>query len=660
MAAATGQNATSPAAPAAAASPEQAALQGQYRTLVRDVVEAEHLPPKGPASSPARVVRAATVPDDPVKPNRPMIIGVGGLAGLWLSLLAIVLRVQHATRRRPEEDDEDEVPKRQPKPVVVAPIALQLPGARVEPALPAPAQDTPKVVERQPRPLGSGGTQIGMMDPALVRTQIGGTPADLMLLAQQKPPDAQPPDVEAPHASMEMTPEPPPVQAAPPPTDQPPQTLRGIQRSPSDAPAAGGASGSAPPAEAPRVLIPRPHSSHPPAAQATRSPSDAPKHAAAKGTLRSPGVPRTIDVFSPPDVKEGSGPDTQRMGTGGSLGNFPKTISPPPPPPSVPPSRGENMGTRYSFVDRSRASRPPASERSRTPSVRPVAERPSRPATGRSGTLVEVQDLGSNGGSTTTERTSVPPVAVVEQPRAARAVEHVTNAARPAEVWEKKSRPPEPDEIVVSQPASSRWRMPAALSGGNGALAGLRDQILESTVRGSFVIAVTSEQACLEAKTNVAAKLSGMLSHEDRARVLLVEANFDFPALHRVLSVEMPPGSGFSQQLRSRLRNGRKPWSVVHCASSLDILAEGPLRSPGVLLSQEFANAIAELRTCYDVIILDSPIMGQGVETKPINAVSDGIAIIATSQSVLRAVLDRAMSRFGQKKLMVAIPASET
>jgi Mrp family chromosome partitioning ATPase len=241
----------------------------------------------------------------------------------------------------------------------------------------------------------------------------------------------------------------------------------------------------------------------------------------------------------------------------------------------------------------------------------------------------------------------------------------LTNA-RPAEVWEKKASAPEPDEIVVSQPISTRWRMPAALTGGNGTLVGLRDQILEFTTRGPFVIAVTSEQACVAAKTNVAAKLSGMLSREDHSsgepprRVLLVEANFDFPALHRVLSVEMPPGSGFSQQLRSRLRNGRKPWSVVHCTTNLDVLAEGPLRSPGVLLSQEFANAIAELRTCYDVIVLDSPVAGQGVETKPIIAVSDGIAVIAASTSVLKAALDRAMNRFGQKKLMVAIPASET
>ncbi len=239
-------------------------------------------------------------------------------------------------------------------------------------------------------------------------------------------------------------------------------------------------------------------------------------------------------------------------------------------------------------------------------------------------------------------------------------MEHVTDVSRPAEVWEKKSRSPEPEELVVSSPASSRWRMPAVLTGGNGTLAGLRDQILESSGGGSFVIAVTSEQQCVEAKTDVAARLSGMLSRDDRARVLLVEANFDFPALHRVLSVEMPPGSGFSQQLRSRLRNGRKPWSVVHCTSSLDVLAEGPVRSPGVLLSQEFANAIAELRTCYDVIVLDSPVMGQGVEAKPISAVSDGIAIIAASQSALRAVIDRAINRFGQKRVMIAIPAAET
>jgi Mrp family chromosome partitioning ATPase len=649
----------SPAAAAAAsAAPEQIALQAQYRALVRDVVEAEHLPPKGPASSPARIVRAATVPDDPVKPNRPVIIGVGGLAGLWLSVLAIVLRVQHGTRRRlaDEDEEEDAAPATLgTRPLAVAPAAPQLPASRVEATPAAPPPETPKVVDA-PRPMGSGGTQIGMMDPALVRTQIGGTPAELMLLAAAKPPEP-PAAAEPVAATVEATPEPPRVQAAPAAADQPPQTLRGIQRSGTDAPpSARGTTG-----EAPRVLIPRPHSSHPPPAQATRSPSDGPpKQVAAKPTMRPPAAPRTIDVFSPPDGKEGAGPDTQRMGTGhGSLATFPRTISPPPPPPSVPPPRGETSGTRYSFVDRSRASRAPASDRPHTPSARPVADRPSR-STGRTGTLVEVQDISSNDASATSERSGVhpPPATVVEEPRATRAMVQETTG-RPAEVWEKKSRAPEPDEIVVSQPASQRWRMPSGLMRANGSLNGLRDQILESSARGPFVLAVTSEQGCVEAKTTVAAKLSGLLSHNDRVRVLLVEANFDFPALHRVLSVEMPPGSGFSQQLRSRLRNGRKPWSVVHCATSLDVLAEGPVRSPGVLLSQEFANAIAELRTCYDVIVLDSPVMGQGVETKPINAVSDGIAIIAASQSAVRAVLDRAMNHYGQKKLMVALPVSE-
>ncbi len=658
------------ASPPAPAAPEQTALQAQYKKLITEVVTAEHPAATGPASSPARIVRAPSLPDDPVKPNRPVIVGIGALVGIWLSVLAAVLKIRHGGRRRPMEDDEDELPIARVNPMMAPPVAaVPALGPRTEPSLPAPARETPKApaVADAPRPLGIGGTQIGIMDPALVRTRIGGTPAELMMLTSPNGPDATPPPVET---SLEPSA----VRALPPVVEQPPQTLRGVQqRSPSDPPAQTAAAAPNPPAaqavlpaqatvppqgtvvaEAPRVLIPRPHSSHPP----PRSPSDAPP--AAKGTtMRPPAVPRTIDVFSPPD--KDAPPNTQRMGTGqGSLDNFPRTISPPPPPPSVPPaSRGDNMGTRYSFVDRNRSSRAPAS--ARPPSVRPVADRGSRPPTGRVGTLVEVQDLAAGGGSSTArEQADVRPAAPPgEEPRAARATQPIVTSSGQAEVWEKKSSLPEPDEIVVSQPASSRWRMPPALTGGNGALAGLRDQILEFTSRGSFVVAVTSEQASVEGKTNVAAKLSGMLSHEDRARVLLVEANFDFPALHRVLSVEMPPGAGFSQQLRSRLRNGRKPWNVVHCASSLDVLAEGPVRSPGVLLSQEFANAIAELRTCYDVIVLDSPVAGHGVETKPINAVSDGIAIIAASQSVLRDVLERAMSRFGQKKLMVAIPATE-
>ena len=120
----------------------------------------------------------------------------------------------------------------------------------------------------------------------------------------------------------------------------------------------------------------------------------------------------------------------------------------------------------------------------------------------------------------------------------------------------------------------------------------------------------------------------------------------------------MPHAEGFSQQLRARRRAAtRTPWKVVRCSDALHVLAEGVVRSPGILLSREFADAIAELRGAYDVIVLDGPIAGLGIEIKPLDAVTDGIALVARGGTQPADALDRARGWFGRKELFAAVPA---
>jgi Mrp family chromosome partitioning ATPase len=372
-------------------------------------------------------------------------------------------------------------------------------------------------------------------------------------------------------------------------------------------------------------------------------------------------------VFAPPPfipkppatgVDFQQAPSTQRFGS--LEESLPKTISPPPPPPSGIP-RPDRPDTKYSFVDRSRTSRPP-----------PVAERPSQiPNPTAARTRADASSSRPAAPVATQEsiievaqptKVSVrPPETEIRRESSAAEVAH--SAVVEGEVWEKVStRRPPAQELVVPQRVPSSWRFDAVVSQENGyaALTGLRDQIFGFAAHSSFVLGVTSESSSQEKKTDVAARITAMLSQDGRARVLLMEADFEHPTIHRVLSVEMPPGGGFSQQLRARLRPGpKKPWTVMRCTDKLDVLAEGSIRTPGVLMSQEFANAVAELRSFYDVIVIDSPVDGSGgLEMKPIDAVTDGIAIVAPDAASLREALDRGMSWFGQKKLMVSVPAT--
>jgi Mrp family chromosome partitioning ATPase len=325
------------------------------------------------------------------------------------------------------------------------------------------------------------------------------------------------------------------------------------------------------------------------------------------------------------------------------------------------PPRPERSLTSYSFVDQSRRSRPPGprpdaqgARRSNAPEAfddtapasvqpAPASQAPKGNGKPRQGSMRPVA-----------ERASV-------ERRDSLAVPGHVPAGQ--DVWKKVIDAPsdDSDDIVAPRSLPSGWRLePTLEGGGNGReiLAALCDQVRKHSAAQCFVVAVVGEYSVLDAKSVVSARLSAMLSSDGGKRVLLMEANFDFPAVHRVLSIEMPHSEGFSQQLRARRRAASHvPWKVVRCSDALHVLAEGVVRSPGILLSREFSDAIAELRGSYDVIVVDGPIAGLGVETKPLDAVTDGIAVVARSGAEPAEALDRARAWFGRKELFAAVPA---
>lgn len=183
----------------------------------------------------------------------------------------------------------------------------------------------------------------------------------------------------------------------------------------------------------------------------------------------------------------------------------------------------------------------------------------------------------------------------------------------------------------------------------------LRDQILAQSNGQCFVIGVTSDADALPAKSVLAVRLS-MLLAESPARVLVMETNFDFPAVHRVLGIDMPRLAGFSQQVHARIRSGeRAPWKVVRCTANLDVLAEGFMRSPGVAFSREFSEAVSELRRGYDFIVADGPTASAGADCKPLNAFADGLVVAVRPGAKLADAIERAARWFTRKELMAAV-----
>ena len=59
----------------------------------------------------------------------------------------------------------------------------------------------------------------------------------------------------------------------------------------------------------------------------------------------------------------------------------------------------------------------------------------------------------------------------------------------------------------------------------------------------------------------------------------------------------------------------------------MDVLAEGFIRSPGGILSQQFEQCLNDLRSCYDLIIVDGPPTSTGSEAQAFADLIDGVVV---------------------------------
>jgi len=85
----------------------------------------------------------------------------------------------------------------------------------------------------------------------------------------------------------------------------------------------------------------------------------------------------------------------------------------------------------------------------------------------------------------------------------------------------------------------------------------------------------------------------------------------------------------------------------------LHVLAEGMLRSPGLLLSRQFSDGLADLRNYYDFIVIDGPSTSLPVESQALDAVVDGVLYVCGQQG--SPALARLQSLFRAKRLQSVV-----
>ncbi|RYZ06628.1 MAG: hypothetical protein EOO73_15105 [Myxococcales bacterium] len=154
----------------------------------------------------------------------------------------------------------------------------------------------------------------------------------------------------------------------------------------------------------------------------------------------------------------------------------------------------------------------------------------------------------------------------------------------------------------------------------------LRDAVLHAATGVRLTLLVTGN-ARLE-RAQVASGLALALA-EAGARTLLVEADFDNPELHRVLSLNAPPGAGFTQQLMAR-RNARhpEPWTVMRCSANLGVLPESRFRSPGLVVSREFEGALQDLSEQHHLVLVHAPSLAHPEDLRPLGPFAQGAVFV--------------------------------
>jgi hypothetical protein len=139
----------------------------------------------------------------------------------------------------------------------------------------------------------------------------------------------------------------------------------------------------------------------------------------------------------------------------------------------------------------------------------------------------------------------------------------------------------------------------------------------------------------------------------------LVESDFGRPEVHLLCSVTAPAGAGFSQQMLARQREGRyDAWRVVRCAETLDVLPEGAFRTLGLSAEQNVPAALRELRTAYDLIVINGSSEVTEAEISALDDVVDGVVVASGSDEAPPPQLRGLSGRQVQMQVVVGTAAT--
>lgn len=156
-----------------------------------------------------------------------------------------------------------------------------------------------------------------------------------------------------------------------------------------------------------------------------------------------------------------------------------------------------------------------------------------------------------------------------------------------------------------------------------------------------------------EGKTTISANLACALAHGSDERILVIEGDVRLPALRQMFGLGTMPG------LCELIQDGRK---LVDCVFRLDgagvwILTAGrPSVNPLELLqSPRLSEAMAQLSTCFDWIIIDSPPVLPLADTSIWMRLADGILLVTRQGTTEKQQLQSGLEALEPQKVLGAL-----
>ncbi|WP_343045105.1 CpsD/CapB family tyrosine-protein kinase [Paenibacillus lemnae] len=167
----------------------------------------------------------------------------------------------------------------------------------------------------------------------------------------------------------------------------------------------------------------------------------------------------------------------------------------------------------------------------------------------------------------------------------------------------------------------------------------LRTHIEYSVVDNPAQIIMITSAGREEGKSTVAGNLAVVYAQNER-RVLLIDAVLRKPAVHRMFQVSSPAGLSSLLSHQIDLEDAVQETGIPH----LYVMTSGPIPpNPAELLgSEKMKELLEQLRTQFDIILIDTPPLLAVTDAQLLASQSDGVLLVMHAGKVRKEIAVKA------------------